>query len=664
MADEQLDSESKGLDLTPPEGTEPDFGEAIGQAETPEQQEGVNLADLQAQYGQFDDATPEYVTKQPEKAEQPKLETDQPKERLTTDQAAGRVSQPKPNPANGPVKAVDSAAETAAKQTKKTAVQNAALRAEKDLAGGGGLNAAIDVASGALEGKNPNSLRAKAVRGVADLTKDIKDIAEVIETGGIMAIPAIWDILKRRWKVLLTLVLLIALPYNLFFLALALMLVGTGDPAALSGYGSGSVYALTDGTYCKEMNDVLPATKSSGKNIFLDAVVGKYGEEEAAHAPGKLNRNNASLSFYSTPRVDTGTTGFSDEELKYYITMRWAYIGHSWNNSGGKNLAGQLSPKDFAGQHLMLYNPTTKKAVVVIAAEYGPAAWTGAGYFSDGDGHPTTRRPAGDSLYVDPDQKALWGPDARLQAPLGFKGRVIGGPPTVTEALGGGVQDKNVVIGFVSNKTPLGPASCTEYKPAGSSIVGVSGQPLKVPGTNEGVSHSCGAASVISLIRYYNPSYRDSNMYDAGSNSTSTQSACVSTGYINSHAGDKIKDFVEANSTSREGAAPNPIASFDAVKRSVLAGDPVIMYTAKGAIYGNIQHIVCVVGWNESTQRFYIMNPKGKGAGFDLATETPNGKEMTIEHLQANIGDKPGGYFRSHGDHAFLIRSKYLKTSP
>jgi hypothetical protein len=87
----------------------------------------------------------------------------------------------------------------------------------------------------------------------------------------------------------------------------------------------------------------------------------------------------------------------------------------------------------------------------------------------------------------------------------------------------------------------------------------------------------------------------------------------------------------------------------------------VILYTKKGGVYDNIQHIIVLSGWNEQTKRFYVMNPfidrNPNSINYEENTETPHGKAMTEEHIMQFIGDQGGGPFP---DRAFIIRKKYV----
>jgi hypothetical protein len=182
---------------------------------------------------------------------------------------------------------------------------------------------------------------------------------------------------------------------------------------------------------------------------------------------------------------------------------------------------------------------------------------------------------------------------------------------------------------------------------------------LAVPGVQELVLHTCGTASVIAVIKYYNPGYRDPAIYDADKNGAISVN-CLLYAYLNSHTNGKATDFILTNSVKAE-HPPNPVITLDTVKKSILSGDPVILYTKKGGVYDNIQHIIVLSGWNEQTKRFYVMNPfidrNPNSINYEENTETPHGKAMTEEHIMQFIGDQGGGPFP---DRAFIIRKKYV----
>jgi hypothetical protein len=513
---------------------------------------------------------------------------------------------------------------------------------------------AVNAVAGTLAGSDPNSARAKVVNQAANVAKTGADVAQLVASGG-LDVRSWWSLLKRNWKVLLALVLIIIIPYCLMFFAIGQALSPRGNDAAQIGISTSSF--LSASTYCGEMSD--RTTGPRGNTVFLDRVEGKFGEEEDAVAPGVLAphaKKKGPLAMLGTKRVD-GTVNFTNEELKWYSNMRWAFVGTYW--SGATDGSSHPQPKndgrfrksDIAGKKLMIYNPATQKAVVTIIAEFGPAPWAGSGYNS-----ATSRISTGQPGHINPDQQAVWGAAARLTSPSDYKGVIVGAPTAVVEALGGksATQHKTVTVGFVDDSTPLGPVNCTaQTTQSGNALAAATGgQPLAVPGTRQGTEGDCGQASVISVVRYYNPRYSDPKFYNATTNSTRDNIACVDPDYINRMSGDAVKDFVRGNSTRRQ-TPELPVVTFDMVRRSVLAGDPVVIYTSSGSIY-NYKHIFVITGWDERTRRFYVMNPFV--GGFHSNTMQPNGKDMTPEHLLRFTGDQPGAPYT----HAFMIRQRHI----
>lgn len=178
---------------------------------------------------------------------------------------------------------------------------------------------------------------------------------------------------------------------------------------------------------------------------------------------------------------------------------------------------------------------------------------------------------------------------------------------------------------------------CSGTKVAGSGT----GKYLNVPGVKEATGGDCGQASTIMVILYYRPSYQDSRFYNSATNSTRDNLACVSPAYINQQT--RQNDWRYATSQQ---------AGLENVKRSLAGGDPVIIYTRAGSVYSSSKHIFVIVGYDESDDTFIVNNPYVRGV--EVHTKTPNGKQMTSQHLKSHFGDSTYG-------HTFMIKGKYLK---
>ena len=172
----------------------------------------------------------------------------------------------------------------------------------------------------------------------------------------------------------------------------------------------------------------------------------------------------------------------------------------------------------------------------------------------------------------------------------------------------------------------------------------VHGYPLTVPGVIEAAGGDCGAASIIMVSLYYKQKPGD-DVYDAPRRASRAQ-VCVSPNYLNEHS--PFQDWTYA--TSRQ-------AGFASVKKSLAAGNPVVLYVAPGGIYGPSKkgfggkHIVVIVGYDPADQTFFINNPSPRKV--DVATKTPNGRKMTESHLQQFLGD-------AVYNHSYIIRKAFL----
>ncbi|MCR4277830.1 MAG: C39 family peptidase [Candidatus Berkelbacteria bacterium] len=172
----------------------------------------------------------------------------------------------------------------------------------------------------------------------------------------------------------------------------------------------------------------------------------------------------------------------------------------------------------------------------------------------------------------------------------------------------------------------------------------VNGYPLDVPGVIEAEGGDCGAASILMVSLYYKQT-PGNDVYNAPKKA-SRANICVSPGYLNGHT--PYQDWDYATSSK---------ASFTSVKKSLAAGNPVILYLAAGGIYGPSakgfggKHIVVIVGYDPADQTFFINNPSPKKV--DIATKTPNGRRMNESRLQQFLGDGVYG-------HTYIIRKAFL----
>ncbi|HSX41782.1 MAG TPA: C39 family peptidase [Candidatus Saccharimonadales bacterium] len=182
----------------------------------------------------------------------------------------------------------------------------------------------------------------------------------------------------------------------------------------------------------------------------------------------------------------------------------------------------------------------------------------------------------------------------------------------------------------------------------------VHGGYLNVPGVKEAVAHDCGAASVLMVTLYYNPTLVDPSLLDSGAHRVATlgqasgTNVCVTPDYINANTG--TKDWTRGIKGS---------TNLDQIKKSLAGGDPVIIYGSAGAIFSNSKHIFVIVGYDPTDDTFFVNNPSPSGV--QVHTKSPNSHQMTSGNLVSHLGDT-----RSESDGGFghnsvmMIRSKYL----
>lgn len=380
--------------------------------------------------------------------------------------------------------------------------------------------------------------------------EDKRDLAKL----GSGDVTAGWRVLKRHDKhifypslLIAAIALFMGIGFGLIFGSLF------GDPPGSIGLAGNSIYLSTDanpaGIYLDIMTDHLnitdPKTGKVTASLTLEATSGKYsGEKDAKNATssnssGQVDVNGNSIvgkaclfdkgtwapddakssaieCLANNGKVYDPTTGktrqMTDDELHWYITARWPYVKTNWYTQGSKvsprTVTNPAQPKDdFMGRKIVLYNPSTNKAIIGLAAEWGPAPWTGV--------------PAKDLAT----QGTTWqyGPDGqepRIQVPVGYEGRITGGGPSVSTALGEDT-DQPVIMGFLDpdSKLGLGPVPDGAFHVRtrdGSTGGNLSAVPLykqnnypDIPYTSRGdksqtiASSGCGIVSSAMVLSFY-----------------------------------------------------------------------------------------------------------------------------------------------------------------
>lgn len=167
----------------------------------------------------------------------------------------------------------------------------------------------------------------------------------------------------------------------------------------------------------------------NGKTIKLPSTKGKVGGEERVTA---LNAKGQHITFEK----------YCDAQEKiWYITMRWPYVEWAWN---GTARSSDSTSSLFARQKILVYNPTTKKSVVVAICEAGPAPWTGSTWAAQHGNKSAPFAP-------------YWTSYSRFDPPEA-DGRVAGLPPEPMSAIGAHTNDI-LEYGFLPTEkqnTPVG----------------------------------------------------------------------------------------------------------------------------------------------------------------------------------------------------------------
>lgn len=173
---------------------------------------------------------------------------------------------------------------------------------------------------------------------------------------------------------------------------------------------SSAVYAVDIDYYSS--NDILyynseacvttsNSSSSSSVNSVLPATSGKTGLEEAVDKNG--------ITTGTKGKISTGSTYVSKGQAwqDYYITMRWTNWSWDWIGTPHRANSDQESP---FGHIVLVTNPVNGKSIYAVAAESGPAPWTGVDRYSNNDAKQG---------WVNP----------QIGTPITYTGRVSGLPP-------------------------------------------------------------------------------------------------------------------------------------------------------------------------------------------------------------------------------------------
>lgn len=430
-----------------------------------------------------------------------------------------------------------------------------------------------------------------------------------------------------------------------------------------------------DGIYLQQMTGGALTVKDAAGNKFklgMDATVGGYSSED----PAKLKNGVPVLDTPNDPKTNEDPLAsplhkkynnqtYTQAELDYYMTMRWPYVNTMrWTGTSSKGaISGYAAAKQYAGRKVIIYAPRTKKAVVTIIAEFGPAPWTGV--CADKDSNQNTsgnKKRLGENENACVEQKTSWnqlfrqGKRGIFQVPDNYRGRIGGGPPKVGQALGNIGPDELVIVGFAKDQDmPVGPLPITDsdivkntekynLKISGSGI----NASLPVPGVTEGVGADCSQASATMIALYYH-----SNQGTLPKPALASLPAKLKDDLIELRSGDKGDGGTPWFTTETRTCEDNPVSVlgiitsspktpssfstvvpsdfgpeanrkekiFEAILNSLKNGHPVLVYAKPDAPYHNSKHILVITGYDENRKQFYWNNPTVGRVAINLLRE-------------------------------------------
>ncbi len=446
-----------------------------------------------------------------------------------------------------------------------------------------------------------------------------------------------------------------------------------------------------------KVSDNSGKTNARTRELHLETTAGGWSPEEAVDARGS-NWCIPGKGCLSMGSILGGSV--TEEDMESYATARFPYVyGFDFDYRGSKDGAprqGWGEMKDYAGKKIIMFNPKTKKAVVALAAEFGPAPWTGVCADRDsGSNNSSNKRitvPCSEQRTSWNARDVVAGPKSRtipkdlraydITPPAGYSGRIAGGEPKLAAKIGIGT-DQVVIIGYAADQS-LKPGTVLTIKDSDILTVGggekrVAGV-LPVPGVSEGQKSDCGDASGVMTALYYASDKGAKTLtYDqlppgiknqvevvppdlqatAGrfkTKSTNGAGVCLSPNFINQISGSGGDWQFVSKVTEPKG--------FEKAVTSIKNGDPVVMYTRAGGFYGNTQHIFVLVGYDETTKEFIVNNPTCNGAAANGGKCTPpevnvgikggeaGAPRLSFEHLFNYQGSGTYG-------HSLIIRKKW-----
>ena len=365
----------------------------------------------------------------------------------------------------------------------------------------GGVDKALDKAEQVKDSVNTAKEVAKQVQKQA--IKTVAEDAAAAELGPLAWAKAAYDLykltkdlkLKNAWAKHRELII-----WLVIFIVFPPILLGTYIIGILLGGKVGSLLdpvqdhqeqliasSFYTGQYCAGIMQPTLTTTYNGDPVTLrlSSTSGGFSEEKPMEPSGLLvdpltghpnddgtgsKRNPAFYDEYKNDRA-ANSKNFPDSWIPYYVTMRWPYTASAWSGSTGPS--NPAMPKDaFYKKRIVIYNPSTNKAVLGVALEFGPSP--NAFDLSNLDLSEEAQQ------KIISQQKSVWG-NSRYSDPTNYLGRIVGGPypmdlkqtsHSIETDLGitiGEGSDVPVVVGFapasMQNNAP-GPIDCT---PTGGS---------------------------------------------------------------------------------------------------------------------------------------------------------------------------------------------------
>jgi len=207
----------------------------------------------------------------------------------------------------------------------------------------------------------------------------------------------------------------------------------------------GSSDTIAGGTFSNDKMSATLDAKFNGKTVHLTlgGTVGKFSEEEAIDPSSGCIRAKQCLAMWSTVKK---MGGYQPSWATFYITSRWPSQASYYNGvskpASQKGYPGMPNEIAYAGKRMIIYNPKTGKAIVGIAAEFGPAPWTGT--VKNGTEYSQ--------------QNQLWQQGShggwRITNPEGYAGRTAGGIPALEHAIGADNMT-TIYFGFATDQNAV-----------------------------------------------------------------------------------------------------------------------------------------------------------------------------------------------------------------